>query len=234
MPRVIPRSDAAMRLLLIEDYAPLRLAISQALALEHYAVDVAPDGTEGRWYATSNPYDLIILDIMLPGVDGLTLLKELRQAGNHAHILLITARDGVDDRIKGLDLGADDYLVKPFAIGELLARVRALVRRGYAAKNPRISVGDLTLDTTSRRVERSGKALDLTPREYALLEYLALRQGTLVTREEIREHLYDFASDANSNVINVYIGYLRRKLGEEPMPLLHTRRGQGYILGTEA
>jgi len=223
-----------MRLLLIEDYPPLRLAISQALTLQGYALDVAPDGTEGTWYATNNHYDLIILDIMLPGIDGLTLLGNLRRAGNQTHVLLITARDGVNDRITGLDLGADDYLVKPFAIGELLARVRALLRRGYERKNPHLVVGDLDIDTTTRSARRGGRSLDLTPREYALLEYLALRSDTLVSRDEIREHLYDFASDPNSNVINVYIGYLRKKLGDDPVPLLHTRRGQGYLLGLES
>lgn len=222
-----------MRLLLIEDYAPLRLAISQALELQGYAVDIAPDGVEGRWFATTTAHDLIILDIMLPGIDGLSLLRELRQGGNRAHVLLITARDSVEDRIAGLDLGADDYLVKPFAMGELLARVRALIRRGYEIKNPLITVGDLVVDTTNRRVRRGERAIDLTPREYTLLEYLVLRQGTLVTREQIREHLYDFAADADSNVINVYIGYLRRKLGDDPEPLVHTRRGQGYLLGHE-
>lgn len=224
-----------MRLLLIEDYAPLRLAISQALALEHYAVDVAPDGTEGRWYATSNPYDLIILDIMLPGVDGLTLLKELRQAGNRAHILLITARDGVDDRIKGLDLGADDYLVKPFALGELLARARSMVRRRHQQARPVLRLGGLVLDTTTRQVAWKSRTLALTPREYALLEYLLVRVGQLVSRAELWEHVYAFHDDAASNVVDHFIAKLRRKLESAGAPpLIHTRRGQGYLLALEA
>lgn len=222
-----------MRILLVEDYAPLRLAVVEALRLQGYAVDAAGDGAEGRWYAQGNHYDLIILDIMLPEVDGLSLLRAWRGAGDRTHVLVITARDTLDDRVAGLDGGADDYLVKPFAIPELLARVRALLRRGYETKNPRLIIGDLVIDTNRRQAQRGGRDLGLTPREYALLEYLALRQGALVTRDEIREHLYDFAADPGSNVINVYIGYLRRKLGDEPSPLLHTQRGQGYVLGGE-
>jgi DNA-binding response OmpR family regulator len=222
-----------MRILLVEDYAPLRLAVSQALTLQGYAVDAAGDGTEGRWFATGNSYDLIILDIMLPGIDGLSLLGEFRRNGNSAHVLIITARDSVDDRIAGLDLGADDYLVKPFVMNELLARVRALLRRGYESKNPLITIADLEVDTVRHLVRRAGRAIELTSREYSLLEYLALRRDTLVTRDDIREHLYDFSSDHASNVINVYIGYLRRKIGDRPMPLLHTRRGQGYVLSEE-
>jgi DNA-binding response OmpR family regulator len=221
-----------MRVLLVEDYPPLRTAVNQALTVQGWAVDVAGDGDEGRWYAKSNRYDLIILDIMLPGVDGLTLLREWRAAGDRTHVLLITARDSVDDRIAGLDVGADDYLPKPFAMGELLARARALLRRGYDRKNPCLTIDDLVIDTVQHSARRGARDLDLTPREYALLEFLAMRQGQLVTREEIREHLYDFASDRDSNVINVYVGYLRKKLGEPA--ILHTRRGQGYQLGGEA
>lgn len=223
-----------MRILLVEDYAPLRQAVAEALRLQGYAVDVASDGAEGRWYAAGNTYDLIILDLMLPEIDGLTLLRIWRDQGVTTHILVITAHDTLDDRIAGLDGGADDYLVKPFAMPELLARARALLRRGYQIKNPLLTIGDLVIDTTRRQAKRGGRDLELTPREYALLEYLASRQGELVSREEIREHVYDFAADPSSNVINVYVGYLRRKLGEESPPLLHTQRGQGYMLGVEA
>lgn len=222
-----------MRILLVEDYAPLRIAIAEALRLQGYAVDAAGDGAEARWYATGNQYDLIVLDIMLPEVDGLSLLREWRGKGDRTHVLVITARDTLDDRIAGLDGGADDYLVKPFAIAELLARARALLRRGYQIKNPLLTLGDLVIDTARHQARRGTRDLGLTPREYALLEYLASRPGELVTREEIREHVYDFAADPGSNVINVYVGYLRRKLGDEPVPLLHTQRGQGYVLALE-
>jgi DNA-binding response OmpR family regulator len=219
-----------MRILVVEDYPPLRLAVVEALRLHDHAVDAAGDGEEARWFAQANRYDLIILDLMLPGIDGLGLLREWRGRGDGTHVLVITARDAIEDRVAGLDGGADDYLVKPFPMPELLARVRALLRRGYQTKNPLVTVGDLEIDTVRRSARRGGRDLGLTPREYALLVYLASRQGEVVTRDEIRERLYDFDRDPSSNVINVYIGYLRRKLGDEPHPLLHTVRGQGYLL----
>lgn len=219
-----------MRILLVEDYESLRLAVSQALTMQGYAVDIASDGEEGRWYLSGNQYDLIILDIMLPKINGLSLLKDMRQTGNRVHVLVITARDAVEDRIEGLDLGADDYLVKPFIMAEMLARVRTLLRRGYEVKSAIIAIADVEINTSLRSVKRAGIPIDVTPREYSLLEYLALRYGSLVTRDEIREHLYDFASDNSSNVINVYIGYLRKKLGDVPVQLVHTRRGMGYVL----
>jgi DNA-binding response OmpR family regulator len=195
-------------------------------------VDVTGDGQEGLWYATSNDYDVIILDLMLPGLDGLSILKQLRSKGKKAHVLILTARDTVNDRIKGLDLGADDYLVKPFAFGELLARLRALVRRQYEQKCPSLEIGDLRLDTTSQRVWRGDEEITLTSREYMLLEYLAMRAGQVVSRTDIWEHVYEFHSEASSNVVDVYIGYLRKKIEkDEKPPLLRTIRGQGYILG---
>jgi len=223
-----------MRALVVEDYAPIRKAVSEGLADNGFAVDSASDGEEGLWYAQQNPYDVIVLDLMLPKLDGLAVLAKLRAGGARTPILLLTARDGVDDRVKGLDAGADDYLVKPFAFAELLARVRALVRRAYDTRDPVIRVADLEVDTTKRAVKRAGESITLSAREYALLEYLALRTGQLVTRTEIWEHVYDFASDTHSNVVDVYIGYLRKKLERDGAPkLIHTRRGQGYLLGVE-
>ena len=222
-----------MRVLLVEDYEPLRKSASQGLREAGFAVDASADGEEGLWYAKSNDYDVIVLDIMLPVMDGLTVLTRLRQAGKATPILLLTAKDTVQDRVTGLDLGADDYLVKPFAFEELLARVRALVRRKYDAKDPVMQVGDLEIDTATRTVRRAGERIDLTAREYSLLEFLALRAGEVVSRTEIWEHVYDFHSSAESNVVDVYIGYLRKKIERPGLPrLIHTRRGQGYVLGS--
>lgn len=224
-----------MRVLVVEDYDPVRRAVVQALEEEGFAVDSSRDGQEGLWHARATPYDAIVLDLMLPGLDGLSVLRELRRSGQATPVLLLTARDAVSDRVKGLDAGADDYLVKPFALEELLARVRALVRRRYEKKDPVLRVDDLEIDTARRTVRRGDQEIDLTAREYALLEYLALRQGELVTRTDIWEHVYDFHSTAQSNVVDVYIGYLRRKIeGPGRRRLIHTRRGQGYILGTDA
>ena len=222
----------AVRALVIEDYAPIRDAVSEGLTEHGFAVDAAKDGAEGWWFAEANPYDVVVLDIMLPKLDGLTLLQRLRAKGERVAVLLLTAKDTVDDRIRGLDLGADDYLVKPFAFAELVARVRALVRRRYDVRDPTLRIDDLAIDTVARTVRRADKDIPLSPREYALLEYLAIRAGELVTRTEIWEHVYDFNSDATSNVVDVYVGYLRKKLGGPA--LIHTRRGFGYVLGGHA
>lgn len=223
-----------MHLLVIEDYEPLRKAVVRGLEEAGYAVDATGDGEEGLWYAQSGEHDLIILDLMLPGLDGWSILRRLRDECLQTHVLILTARDAVEDRVEGLDLGADDYLVKPFALEELLARVRALIRRQYRKKNPLIKVADLELDQATRKVRRGGQAVELTAREYALLELLALRAGEVVSRSQVWEHLYKFNSDAQSNVVDVYIGYLRRKLDRPGLaPLIHTKRGQGYWLGEE-
>jgi two-component system copper resistance phosphate regulon response regulator CusR len=223
-----------MRVLVVEDYGPLRKSIERGLKRAGFAVDVSGDGEEGLWYATSNEYDAVVLDLMLPKMDGLTIVQNLRRAGRKAPILILTARGEVEDRVRGLDLGADDYMVKPFAFRELLARVRALVRRNYRAALPVICVADLEIDTVAREVRRAGEILPLTAREYALLEILALRAGQVVTRTDIWEHIYDFESSTVSNVVDVYIGYLRRKIERPGLPrLIHTRRGQGYILEPE-
>jgi DNA-binding response OmpR family regulator len=221
-----------MRVLVVEDYSPIRLAVRDGLAEQGYAVDVASNGEDGLWLAEQNPYDVIVLDVMLPKVDGLEIVKRLRAKGSQVGVLMLTARDTVADRVTGLDHGADDYLVKPFDLSELFARVRALVRRGYAAKDPVIRVSDLVIDTVKRTVKRGEAVIAFSPREYALLEYLAIRAGEVVTRTEIWEHVYDFRSDAQSNVVDVYVSYLRKKLGQPA--LIHTRRGYGYVLGDDA
>ncbi len=220
-----------MRALVVEDYAPIRDAVREGLVEAGYAVDVASNGEEGLWLAEQNPYDVVVLDVMLPKLDGHEVLRRLRRQGVKVAVLLLTAKDTVADRVTGLDLGADDYLVKPFAFEELLARVRALVRRRYDAKDPTIRIADLEVDTLARAVRRRSATITLSAREYGLLEYLALRAGQLVTRTEIWEHVYDFHSEAHSNVVDVYVGYLRKKLGAPQ--LIHTRRGQGYVLGVD-
>ena len=223
-----------MRVLLVEDFELLRDSLAQGLREAGYAVDAAADGEEGLWYAQSNPYDVFILDLMLPKIDGLTLLKKLRENNSHTHVLILTARDSPEDRVRGLDLGADDYLPKPFVFAELLARVRALVRRKYQIKSPVVRVADLEVDTSARLVRRGGKPIDLSPREYVLLEFLAARAGTVVTRGDIWEHLYDFNSENDSNVVEVFIAHLRKKIEEAGRPrLIHTRRGHGYLLGEQ-
>jgi DNA-binding response OmpR family regulator len=221
-----------MRLLVVEDYRPLQQSLVKGLREAGFAVDTTRDGKEGLWYATSNEYDVIILDLMLPGMDGLEILKKIRSKGRKVHVLILTAKDTTQDRVTGLDLGADDYLVKPFAFEELLARVRALLRRSYRQKNPCIKIKDLRTDLTTQRAWRGREEIQLTPREYVLLEYLAMRVGEMVSRSNIWEHVYEFDSSSSSNVVDVYIGYLRKKIEREGKPaLIHTVRGRGYLLG---
>jgi DNA-binding response OmpR family regulator len=222
-----------MRLLLIEDYEPLARSLAQGLREAGYAVDATGTGDEGLALAQANSYDAVLLDLMVPKVDGLTILRRLRAGGGHVGVLIITARDQVSDRVGGLDLGADDYLVKPFAFHELLARLRAVIRRRYGTAANLVKVGDLELDTGGRTVKRGGAAVALSAREFALLEYLAMRRGQVVSRAEIWEHVYDFAAEPSSNIVDVYVGYLRRKLGdgEGTAPrLIHTHRGLGYSI----
>jgi DNA-binding response OmpR family regulator len=223
-----------MRLLVVEDYRPLQQSLTKGLREAGFAVDTTGDGEEGLWYATGNEYDVIILDLMLPGLDGLEILKKIRSQGRETHVLILTAKDTVEDRVTGLDLGADDYLVKPFAFEELLARVRALLRRSYRKKNPRIEIADLRIDLTTQSVWRGRDQIELTPREYALLEYLAMRAGQTVSRSDVWEHVYEFDSSASSNVVDVYVGYLRKKIERPDKPaMIHTIRGRGYMLGTK-
>ena len=223
-----------MRILVVEDEPGIASFIRQGLSEAGYAVDVASDGEEGLDYALAAPYDLLVLDILLPKMDGLRLLRELRERGMRMPVLLLTARDTVEDRVQGLDSGADDYLVKPFAFPELLARVRALLRRPPLQSNPVLRVGDLELDTVRREVRRAGRRIDLSPREFSLLEYLMRHPNQVLTRTQIAEHIWNFDFYAESNVVDVYIGYLRRKIDRGfDRPLIHTVRGVGYRLSAE-
>jgi DNA-binding response OmpR family regulator len=220
-----------MRVLLIEDHKPLVRALRQGLEEEGFAVDTAYDGEEGDFKARSAEYDAVILDVMLPKVDGLTLLQCWRRDGLKMHVLVLTARGGIDDKVRGLDLGADDYLTKPFELEELFARLRALIRRGHQVKDPVLRVHDLEIDTIGRTVKRAGQTIHLTPREFALLEFLAFHRGKVVSRTMIWDHLYDEQDENTSNVVDVYIRYLRNKIdkGFDP-PLIQTRWGEGYLL----
>src|ERR1700722_20175737 len=209
-------------------------AIKQGLEEEGFAVDVASDGEEGNYKARTANYDVVILDLMLPKIDGLTLLKQWRREGMNAHILVLTAKGSIEEKVHGLDLGADDYLTKPFQWEELLARLRALIRRTHQAKDPVLRILDLEIDTASRTIKRAGQVIHLTPREYALLQFLAYHRGKVVTRSMIWEHLYDEHDENTSNVVDVYIRYLRTKIdkGFHP-PLILTRWGEGYMLRGE-
>jgi DNA-binding response OmpR family regulator len=220
-----------VRVLLIEDHKPLVRALRRGLEEEGFAVDTALDGEEGAYKAQTADYDVIILDLMLPKEDGLSLLQRWRRAGMKSHVLVLTARSGIEDKVRGLNLGADDYLTKPFELEELLARLRALVRRGHQVKDPVVRVHDLEIDTATRTVKRGGHSVHLTPREYALLEFLAFHRGKVVTRSMIWEHLYDEHDESTSNVVDVYIRYLRNKIDKDfDLPLILTRWGEGYML----
>ncbi len=220
-----------MRILLVEDEKKMASFIQRGLKEQHYAVDVAYDGEQGLFLAEVNTYDLIILDVMLPIKNGLSICQELRKKNQDVPVLMLTARDEVDDKVLGLDAGADDYLTKPFAFEEFLARVRVLLRRKRKEKTTKLKVADLELDQISHKVQRCGKELNLTSTEYALLEYLMLHVNQVVTRTMISEHVWNENFDSFSNVINVYINYLRNKIDEGfPKKLIHSIRGTGYIL----
>lgn len=223
-----------MRILLVEDSKRLRSSLGRGLRKAGFAVDVTGDGRDGLWSADSNDYDVMVLDLMLPSIDGLSVLRGLRANGNATHVLILTAKDAVEDRVRGLQAGADDYLVKPFAFDELLARVQALCRRSYQRKNPAIAVGDLQVDIATRTVTCRGKIIGLTPREFMLLEYLILRRGEVVSRSDIETHIYDDSVELMSNVVDSAICVLRKKLTPPgAAPLIHTRRGLGYVLENE-
>ena len=220
-----------MRILLVEDDPDAAAVLAKGLREHAYAVDVSGDGRAALEQAGINDYDLIVLDVLLPGLSGIDVCRRLRADGNNSPILMLTARGEPDQRVQGLDVGADDYLPKPYHFPELLARIRALLRRGPALTASTITVADLVIDTRARRVERAGRAIQLTTKEYALLEYLTRRQGEVVGRADIAEHVWDDSFDPMSNLIEVYIQRLRRKLDTgHPVTLIHTRRGAGYVV----
>jgi DNA-binding response OmpR family regulator len=226
--------DAAMRLLLVEDDPGVVRFVSKGLREQAYGVDTAATGDDALYQAEIKTYDVIILDVMIPGPDGFAVCNQIRKAGNRVPILMLTALDGVEDRITGLDAGADDYLAKPFAFRELLARLRALLRRSGELRPPNITVADLVVNTASQTVTRGGRRIPLTTKEYALVEFLARHAGELVRRAAIAEHVWDESFDPCSNLIEVYVNRLRRKIdADSKAPLLHTRRGAGYVFGIE-
>jgi DNA-binding response OmpR family regulator len=224
-----------MRLLLVEDDARIARFVAKGLREQAYAVDVSGTGEDALYQAAVNTYDLVILDVMIPAPDGFAVCRELRKSGQRMPILMLTARDAVEDRIAGLDHGADDYLTKPFEFRELLARLRALLRRSGELRPEKLAIADLVLDTGAQTAKRAGRQITLTTKEYALLEYLARNAGRVVRRAEIAEHVWDETFDPFSNLIEVYINRLRRKIdANSAKPLVHTRRGVGYVLGTAA
>jgi len=220
-----------MKILVIEDERKVASFIMRGLEEVGYTVSIAKDGEEGLYLAESENYDLIILDLILPRKSGIEVLKELRQMRLNTPILILSAKDSVDDRVLGLDSGADDYLTKPFAFSELLARVRALLRRGESVVPVKLQVGDLVMNTVNREVSRAGKEIRLTNREYTLLEYFMRNTGKVLTRTQLSEQVWDYTFDTFSNVIDVYVNYLRNKIDREFEPkLIHTVRGVGYVL----
>src|SRR5271167_4901972 len=224
-----------MRILLVEDDPGVRRFVVKGLREQAYAVDVAATGEDALYQADINEYDLIILDVMIPAPDGFEVCRRLRKAGRRMPVLMLTARDAVEDRIMGLDRGADDYLTKPFEFRELLARLRALLRRSGEVRAAKLTVADLVLDTAAQTVARGGRPIPVTTKEYALLEFLARNAGRVVGRAEIAEHVWDDNFDPFSNLIEVYINRVRGKIdADSAKPLLHTRRGAGYVLGSSA
>jgi two-component system OmpR family response regulator len=220
-----------VRILVVEDERKMAGLLKRGLEEEGYSVDLARDGTEAVWAGTENPYDAIVLDVMLPDVDGFDVCRQLRSRERWAPVIFLTARDAIDDRVAGLDLGADDYLTKPFSFSELLARLRALIRRGPGERPAILAVGDLQLDPATHHVTRRGIAVGLTAKEFALLEYLMRRSGQILSRSQILEHVWDFGFDGNSNVVDVYVRYLRDKV-DRPFGTdsIETVRGSGYRL----
>jgi two-component system, OmpR family, response regulator len=223
-----------VRVLVVEDHPRMAALLARGLEEEGYAVDVVGSGEDGLWMAAETEYDAIVLDVILPGIDGFETCRRIRERGRWAPILMLTARDAVDDRVRGLDAGADDYLTKPFSFAEVLARIRALVRRGATERPPVLVVGDLTLDPAAHEVCRGQNRIDLTPKEFTLLEYFMRHPGEVLSRSRIVEHVWDFAFEGDSNVVDVYVRYLREKV-DRPFGSrsLETIRGVGYRLGSE-
>lgn len=216
-----------MRLLVVEDERDLAETLRRALEEEEFAVDLAEDGEEGLFKIRELPYDAVILDLMLPCLDGWSVLEAARADGIRTPVLVLTARDAIDERVRGLNLGADDYLIKPFALAELIARVRAMIRRAYGNPVSTVQLGDITIDTAARQVWRGGAPVELTAREFAILELLTRSRGAVVARSTIYEHIYNEQADVLSNVVDVHVAALRRKLGPD---VIRTRRGEGYII----
>ena len=221
-----PNLNTTMRLLVVEDDPDLLAGLLQALRKEGYAVDGAADGEEGLYKAKATDYDAIVLDVLLPRLDGWELLTRLRET-KITPVLMLTARDSTDDRVRGLNTGADDYLGKPFDVPELLARLRALIRRSARQPRPTLELGDVRIDTSTRAVTRAGRVVTLTAREYVVLEFLALHRGEVITRTVLYDHLFDEDDDTLSNILNVHVSNLRTTLGPE---IIHTRRGHGYLI----
>ena len=216
-----------MRVLVVEDEPDLRRLLEQALREEGYAVDVADEGKTGLYKATTWDYDAVILDLMLPGMNGWDVLTRIRAASKPVPVLILTARDGLADRVRGLDTGADDYLVKPFALAELHARLRALIRRTAGQASPRLEIGGVLIDTAAHTVTQAGEPVHLTAREYSLVEMLAFRRGQVVTRTDLYSHLFDEEDDSFSNLLDVHVSNIRKKLGKD---FIQTRRGYGYVI----
>ena len=216
-----------MRLLIVEDERDLAHTLRRALEEEEFAVDLAEDGDDALFKIREMPYDAVVLDLMLPGLDGWELLRTARTDGIRTPVLVLTARDTIEDRVRGLNIGADDYLTKPFALAELIARVRAMIRRAYGSAVSTVQLGALTIDTASRQVWQGGVTIELTAREFSILELLTRSRGAVVARTTIREHIYNEDTDVLSNVVDVHVASLRRKLGPD---VIRTRRGEGYII----
>lgn len=220
-----------MKILLIEDEKDLADIIKQGLEENAFSVDISPDGEDGLFMAVNYNYDAVILDIMLPGMNGFEVLKKLRTSKVRVPVLMLTAREGMDDKVKGLDTGADDYLVKPFEFPELVSRLKAVIRRNKGEASSIIAIGDLDIDINTRTVKRAGKEIKLSSREYRLLVYLSLNRGRVISREQIMEHIYDLDHDSDSNIIDVYINHLRNKIDKgHADKLIQTIRGEGYTI----
>ena len=220
-----------MKILLAEDEVDLNNVVTRYLKKNGYSVDSVLDGEEALDYLEYSEYDLVILDIMMPKVDGFEVIKKLRNKGNHTSVLMLTARDSADDKVKGLDLGADDYIVKPFDFNELLARIRAVVRRKYGNSSNKLVIGDLILDTSEKSVTRAGKQIELTGKEYEVLEYLMQSKNRILSRDQIKEHVWDFDYEGDSNIIDVLIKNIRKKIDiEDGKQIIYTKRGLGYVI----
>lgn len=220
-----------MKILLAEDEVDLNNVVTRYLKKNGYSVDSVLDGEEALDYLEYSEYDLVILDIMMPKVDGFEVIKKLRDKGNHTSVLMLTARDSADDKVKGLDLGADDYIVKPFDFNELMARIRAVVRRKYGNSSNKLAIGDLILDTSEKSVTRAGKQIELTGKEYEVLEYLMQSKNRILSRDQIKEHVWDFDYEGDSNIIDVLIKNIRKKIDiEDGKQIIYTKRGLGYVI----